>query len=109
VGSRSPRVDAPLVEQLDDEVAEGVLADLADDGDREPEPGKPGRRVQRAAAAVERHFVHQRHRAVRQFVDGSRDHVGDEDAEADDIDRSANHVVLRHGTSIERGSGRARS
>ena len=80
------RVEAPLVEQPHDEVAESVLADLADDGDGEPEPAEPGRRVQRATAAVEGHLVHQRHRSVRQLVDGSRDHVGDEDAEADDVD-----------------------
>ena len=73
-------------EQLNDEVAERILADLADDGDGEPQPGKPGRRVERAAAAVERHFVHEGHRSVRQLVDGPRDHIGDEDPEADDVD-----------------------
>ena len=86
IAQHAPRVEAPLVEQPDDEVAESVLADLADDGDGEPEPAEPGRRVQRAAAAVEGHLVHQGHRSVRQLVDGSRDHVGDEDAETDDVD-----------------------
>ena len=86
IAQHALRVEAPLVEQSHDEVAEGVVADLADDGDGEPEPGEPGRRVQRAAAAVERHLVHEGHRSVRQLVDGSRDHVGDEDAETDDVD-----------------------
>ena len=85
---RTPRASRPRsCEQADDEVAEGVLADLADDEDGESEPGEPGRRVERAAAAVERDLVHERHRSVWQFVDGSRDHVGDEDAEADDVRR----------------------
>ena len=64
----------------------------------EPEPGKPGRRVQRAAAAVERHLVHEGYRSVRQLVDGSRDHVGDEDAEADDVDHYAIAISMSSAT-----------
>ena len=54
VSQDASRFEASLVKQADDEVAESVLADLADDQDGESEPGEPGRRVQRAAAAVER-------------------------------------------------------
>ena len=78
-------VDTPLVEEAEEEVSEGVIADLAGDGGREPETGQPRRRVQGAAATMERYLVHEGDGSVGQLADRSCDHVGDEDAEADDV------------------------
>ena len=82
----STPVDAALVQQLDDEVAESIRSDLAGDGRLQPEPRERTRRVQRAAAALELDLAGEAERAARrQLVDRTADDVGDEDPEADDV------------------------
>ena len=79
-------VDAALVEQAEEERAEGVVADLARDSRREAEPREGARRVERAAAAVERDLVHEPERAaLGKLADRSRDGVGHQDSETDDV------------------------
>jgi hypothetical protein len=86
VADHTGAVDAALAEERDDEVAEGVGADLAQDGGAQPEPRQRARGVERTAAAAQDDRVDECESADRrQRVDRARDHVGDEDPEADDV------------------------
>ena len=92
-GRRNARVthdrvadNAAGVEQVEQEIPERIGADLAGDGPPPSEPGERARGVQRAAASVEGDLVDEAERSGRRHVvDGTRDHVRDEDAEADDV------------------------
>src|SRR5207302_3390893 len=100
------RLDAAPVQQIEDELAEGVGADLAERGGAEAEPREAAGGVERAAAAAQLDGVDEaerpRHGQPRHRPD---DDVGDEDSEADDVRvRHAGHASARStGTSI-RGS-----
>ena len=88
------RLDAALVQQIEDELAEGVGADLAERGGAEAEPREAAGGVERAAAAAQLDGVDEaerpRHGQPRHRPD---DDVGDEDSEADDVRvRHAGHA-----------------
>ena len=107
-GCRNARVthdrvadNAPGVEQVEQEIPERIGADLAADGRPQPEPGERARGVQRAAASVEGDLVDEAERSGRRHVvDGTRDHIRDEDAEADDV----GHAVSGSGARQRRSS-----
>ena len=96
-GRRSPRItydrvsgNAAGVEQVEQEVPERVGADLAGDGRLQSEPRERARGVERAAASMEGNLVDKAERSGRRHVvDRTRDHVRDEDAEADDVGHAA--------------------
>src|SRR5205807_359363 len=83
-------VEATLVEEPEQIVPEGVVSHLARDGDVEPEAGKAGSSVQCAAAAMERDLVEQPDRPrLGEGAQRPRDHVRDEQAQADYVRHSA--------------------
>jgi hypothetical protein len=80
-------VDAPLVEESDEEVAEGIGADLTGHGGSHTEADKSAGGVERTPAAVQGDLVDERERTPRgELLDRTGDCVGDEDSEADDVD-----------------------
>jgi len=79
-------VDAPFLEHSEQHVSEWVDAHLAGRGCTEPQPGQRARGVERTAAAVDAHVLHECQCApIGKLVDRPSDHVGDEDPEADDV------------------------
>src|SRR5918992_4854106 len=79
-------IDSTLVEELEDEIAEGVGSHLPDHRRLEAEPDQRARGIERASAAVQRNVVHQLEGAARgQVVDGPGDRVRDEDPETHDV------------------------
>jgi glycolate oxidase len=86
IGQHTASVDTALVEEGEDEGAEGIVADLADDPRRETEPDQSAGRVESAAAAVERDLVDKPQRAaLGKLADRAGDCVGHQDSETDDV------------------------
>jgi glycolate dehydrogenase FAD-linked subunit len=79
-------IDAAFVEEREQEGAEGVVADFARRSRVEAEARERARRVESAAAAVERDLVHEPERsALGKLADRAGDGVGHEDSETDDV------------------------
>jgi glycolate oxidase len=86
IGQDTSAVDAPPVQKGEDESAEGVLADLADDPRRETQPDEGAGRVESAATPVERDLVDKPQRAaLGKLADRTGNGVGHQDSETDDV------------------------
>ena len=83
VADHAAAVDAALVEQAEEEVAEGIGADLAGDGRGRSEPRERARGVERAPAAAEHDLVDEAERPPRHRVDRPCERIRHEDAEAE--------------------------
>ena len=83
---RTPRRSIPRASRREDEGAEIIVADLADNPGRETEPDEGAGRVERAAAPVERDLVDEPQRAaVGKLLHRAGDGVGHQDSETDDV------------------------
>jgi glycolate oxidase len=80
------RVDAALVEEVQEESAKGVVTDLARSPCGDPELDERARGVESAAAPVKRDLVHEPERAPFGKVhDRAGDRVGHQDSETNDV------------------------
>ena len=84
--------DVAGIEEAEQELAERVDSDLARGACTQPEPGQGACGVERRAASAQADLVDELERSSRgKALDRPCDHIGDENPEADDVERFDRH------------------